>query len=285
MSTGAHDIGNIDQILQTLKTAFELKGQGILSETDYIELKAGLLSAIRNMDADSRAAQPLEATPALPPLEIHAGDFHRIMVQRLYEDYAAPGVGSPESMLNVVETLIKHRALAPEDLPHMRKIIDIVCNGTFGQGIDQLMLGSAELQSADDQVRYSTETSRLAKAVSGIARNSAQNAVFGIESSVHTPSPSNVTVPPAPIPSSTPNVADPVRRWGIVKDDVNGALSGAGLAVGVVAMPGGAALAALTAALGPALPFFGVIGALLGAGVISGIEWARTKRSGPASMR
>jgi hypothetical protein len=177
-------------------------------------------------------------------------------------------------MVHMVATLMQYRALKPSDMPHMRTIVDTVCDDSFGQHASALMGGAAKLQSVDNEVRLSAETSGLAKTLAGIAHNSAQNAVFGM-------APPESILPPAPNPQPASPKLEPRRRWGIVKDDVNGALSGAGLAVGIVATPGAsAAAAAIAGALGPAMGVLGILGALFAGGAVSGLEWARSKSDG-----
>ena len=71
---------------------------------------------------------------------------------------------------------------------------------------------------------------------------------------------------------------EPGRKWGIVKDDTNAAWSGSGLALSMAATPGAAVtVAAVASALSPAMTVLGVVGALVAGGLVSGIEWVRTK--------
>jgi hypothetical protein len=262
MASDSDDLSQFDRIVQTLRSTFELKEQGILTDAEYNDLKGRLLRHLESVETAARAPQSLKEALDLPPLEMYAADFHRMMVQQMYREH--PGTqGDPRPyMLHMVSTLAQHRALEACDMPHMRMMVDTVCDNSFGENMDRLMQGAAKLQSVHDQVRLNAETSRLAKTLSGIAHNSAQNAVFGIEETAP-------TLPP-----------DTGRRWGIVKDDTNAALSGAGLALGMAAIPGATvAVAAVTSALGPAMAILGVLGALTAAGVVSGMEWARTKPS------
>jgi hypothetical protein len=67
---------------------------------------------------------------------------------------------------------------------------------------------------------------------------------------------------------------EPGIKRGIVKDDTNAALSGAGLALSMAATPGAVvAVAAGASTLGPAMTVLGVVGALVAGGLVSGIEW------------
>jgi hypothetical protein len=260
MASDSDDLSQFDRIVQTLRSTFELKEQGILTDAEFIELKGRLLRRLESVETTARSPQPLEGLLNLHPLEMYAADFHRMMVQQMYREH--PGAqGNPQPyMLQMISTLAQQRALGPCDMPHMRMMVEIVCDNSFGENQEGLMQGAAKLQSIHDQVRLNAETSRLAKTLSGIAHNSAQTAVFGIEQAA-----------PMPQPVSE-------RKWGIVKDDVNGALSGAGLALSMAATPGAAmAVGAVTSALGPAMAVLGVLGALVAGGVVSGIEWARTK--------
>ena len=264
MANDSDDLGQFDRIMQTLRSTFDLKERGALTDADYDDLKGRLLKRLESMETVAHPPQPLEGVLNLPPLEMYAADFHRMMVQQMYQEYPGAQGDQREYMQRMISMLAQQQALRPSDMPHMRMMVDTVCDNTFGESIDRLMEGAAKLQSIHNQVRLNAETSRLAKTVSGIAHNSAQNAVFGIEQA-------------APQAAAMPKT-EPARGWGIVKEDTNGALSGAGLALGITTIPGAAvAVAAVASALGPAMPILGVLGALVGAGVISGMEWARTK--------
>jgi hypothetical protein len=261
MANDSDDLSQFDRIVQTLRSTFELKEQGILTDVEYNDFKGRLLRRLESIETAARPATPLEGALNLPSLEMYAADFHRMMVHQMYREH--PGAqGDPRPyMLQMILNLAQQQALRPCDMLHMRMMVDIVCDNSFGENIDRLMEGAAKLQSMHDQVRLNAETSRLAKTFSGIAHNSAQNAVFGLEQ----------VAPPIPKP-------DTGRRWGIVKDDTNAALSGAGLALSMAATPGAAvAVAAVASALGPAIAVLGVVGALVAAGAVSGMEWARTK--------
>jgi len=264
MANDPDDLEQFDRIVQTLRSTFDLKERGALTDADYDDLKGRLLKRLESEETVAHPPQPFEGGVNLPPLEMYAADFHRMMVQKMYQEYPGVQGDQREYMQRMISMLAQQQALRLSDMPHMRMMIDTVCDNRFGQSIEQLMEGAAKLQSIHNQVRLNADTSRLAKTVSGIAHNSAQNAIFGIE---------QTTPQAAPIPKP-----EPARGWGIVKEDTNGALSGAGLALGIATTPGAAVtVAALTTALGPAIPILGVLGALVGAGVISGMEWARTK--------
>jgi hypothetical protein len=164
-----------------LHSAFDLKERGALTDADYHALKGQLLERLESMETEVHAPQPLEGGLDLPPLEMYAADFHRMMVQQMYQEYPHEQSAQREYMQRMISMLVQQQALRPSDMPHMRMMVDTVCDNRFGENIERLMEGAAKLQSIDNQVRLSAETSRLAKAVSGIAHNSAQNAVFGVE--------------------------------------------------------------------------------------------------------
>jgi len=259
-------------MMQALRSAFELKEKGILTETEYAELKERLLVRLKTtVPAEPVVQQDRPNHSNRPWLDMYASDLHRMIVQEMYRQHADTQGDSRNYMVNMLSTLLQHRALQPSDVSHMQAIVDTVCDDTFGQNGSTLMRGAAKLQSVDSVVRLSGETSGLARAIAGIAHSSAQNALLGM-------APPDSIVPPTTEVQSTSAKPDPRRRWGIVKDDVNGALSGAGLVVGIVATPAAAAAAtAIAGALGPAIGVLGTLGALIAAGVVSGLEWARSK--------
>jgi hypothetical protein len=168
--------------------------------------------------------------------------------------------------MDTAARLLEKNALYQTDMPHMTKLIETVIQQQ-GQLYTLASLAQAlsQLNALNKEVRLNVSGSPLAKTISGIAADSAATAVQA-EATSATP---------------TATVGGPLGRsrwWDALTADVTGAFTGAGTAATILAVPGFpvASLAAL-GIVGPTAVAVPVLGALIGAGMMSGIDLARSR--------
>jgi len=116
------------------------------------------------------------------------------------------------------------------------------------------------------EARLSADSSKLAKTITGIASDSAQKEVA-----------MQATAPATPATDAAATERR-ARRWGVVEVDVTGALTGGATAATIMAVPGFPVISlGIAAVLGPAALVLPALGAIIGAGMISGAELKRTR--------
>jgi len=176
-------------------------------------------------------------------------------------------------------------ALYASDMPSIRKVIEMALDQTCAYSLEQLTEALLGLNAIRNEVRLRADSSPLAKTITGVASESAEKAV---EKAVEK------RVGAAPTTTANPGQADEAaakaaaaaaqtRRfnaWATLKEDVTGAFVGASTGSTILAGPGFpiASLAFLSPA-GPVAAVVPVLGAIIGAGMLSGLEVARGKTS------
>jgi hypothetical protein len=259
-------------MIEALDRAFELKAKGGLTEEEYNELKGNLLagqmprSAAARLPADGLEGLPGEGTAPMTRdalVALFAGDLHRTIVRALEGAYPREQEDSRRYMTGTVAELVAVGALNATDVPIMHRVIDIVCDLRYRTEPREGLQG---LVDANLEVRLSRHTSSTAKAIVGIAEDSARNAVVLMPSQ------------PAAAGKPQPDQSDPGRLWDTVKEDVLGAIGLTGCAAAVLAVPSVPAALLLTTLGGPAVAFPAI--AILGSGLLSGIDSAKRRTPG-----
>jgi hypothetical protein len=252
------------QLANTLKAFAELRQSNAISDAEYDRVKAGVLAALEQLVMP----EPVLAPQPSQGLQEYAGDLHRLITEKLAREYPSgehpPLDERKRYLMDMVALLIEKRALYASDKSRMTKVIETATDESYASSMERLVQGLTQLNAIRNEVRLSTDSSPLAKTITSIASDSAEKAVE-VEAAAS---------------NQEPQVAASRRKkwWGAVLADVNGALGGAGAAAGVLAIPGFpiAALAVL-GPLGPAAAVVTALGAIVGAGLGSGIEQARIR--------
>jgi len=258
-----HPLEQVNETLQTLREALELKERGGLAEAEYQELKTRLLTQ-SGIKLRSTVATP--STTALPEITeqtvrqtaigLHAGELHQLIVEQIEESYRQADGRTRECMGSLVTKLLELRALYPQDKPYLHNLLDVVCNKP-----ETLEYGLRKIDAIDEEVRKNVSTSDVAKSLTGIAYRSAKHAVASLETQK----------------LKEPQTADKTL-WDAVEEDVVGGLVGATTTASIAAVPG-FSLAALGFVAAASVPITWVpaVGALIGAGVTSGWKYARAR--------
>ena len=157
-------------------------------------------------------------------------------------------------------------ALYPSDRLRMGKLIETVTDTKFASSLEQMVQGHDQLEQMHKEARLSADSSKLAKTITGIASDSAQKEVA-----------MQATAPATPATDAAATERR-ARRWGVVEVDVTGALTGGATAATIMAVPGFPVISlGIAAVLGPAALVLPALGAIIGAGMISGAELKRTR--------
>jgi hypothetical protein len=254
-----------------LKAFAELRQSNAISDSEYDRLKARVLSSLeqRVMPEPVVGLKATAAPESSQGIQDYAGDLHRLIAEKLAREY--PSGDKPQDaskqryLMDMAALLIDKSALHPSDMSHMAKVIETTVDQNYSSSQERLVQGWTQLNVIHNEVRLSTDSSPLAKTITGIASESAAKAVAEAT---------------APSGTETTQAAQTQRSrwWGAVWADVSGAFTGAGTAATILAVPGFpmASLAVLGAA-GPAAAVVPVLGALIGASMMSGIDLARTR--------
>jgi hypothetical protein len=249
----------LDEAIGSLRAAWELKEKGGLSEEDYSNIKRKFLS--RSVSTPSAPVgtglfeRPEPQTAAdQAAIALYAGDLHRTMVRVIERSLPGPEKNEQQHMMDSLSKLVELNALVLCDMPSLTSIVDTVCDSSFGAKMPE---GLAKISTANNELKLNPQSSTLAKTISGIAHDSALNAVLESQ-------------------PGQPNAQQGASLWGAVKMDVWGSLNG-GAAVATILQlaPLHTAAATLAAVLGPV----GWLGATFGALVGAAVESGRVKRS------
>jgi len=270
-------------LLQILRSAYPMVAEGMISQEDYDKLKSDLFSAVARSFSEpesptASAARDLArgeaaAVKTANNMALHAGDLHRMIVQQMV-DNVIPAEGAADHMERMAKRLAEQRTLHAEDMPHMMRLIEVVCDDAYSQTNDTMMDGVAKINAVNDEVRGSSGTSPTAKVISGIANDSAQNAALGRITTVASRSDKQAVGNAAAAPATAPSRG---RLWKTVKEDVGGALEGASLVTSLLALYGVPASSAFVNALGTAVAVAPAVGAVIAGGVKSGLEYLNRK--------
>ena len=257
------------QLADTLRVFAELRQSNAITDADYDRVKSGVLAAVEQRVKP----RPIEAPPPLQGNQDFAGDIHRLIAGKLSQEY--PGGEQPSQdehkryLMEVAAQLIAKDALHPSDMSYMTKVIETAVDQSYAGSPQKLAQGLIQLNAIHKEVRLSADTSPLARTITGIASDSAEKAVDAEAN--------------APTSSDTQTAQQTAQKrrtrwWGAVTADVGGAFTGAGTAATILAAPGfPIASVAVLGAVGPAAAVVPVLGALIGAGMMSGIDLARTR--------
>jgi len=259
------------QLANALKAFAELRQNTAISDDDYDKVKAQVLAALEKKLLTPEAAPPPQTTaaPKLPEgIEDHAGYLHRMIAEKLAQDYPGGTDTTPEQrkryLLTMAALLIEKGALHPGDMSRMTRVIETAMDDSYASSLERLVQGFIQLSQIHKEVRSSPDSSPLAKTIAGIASDSAEKAIEATTS----------TTPAAGSQAAeAQRAAAEARRksyWGSVKEDVTGAFVGAGSIAAVVAV---------VAALAPAAAPIIAAAAVVGGGMQSGFELARTRPS------
>jgi hypothetical protein len=259
-----HDLKQVNETLQTLRQALELKERGGLGEAEYQELKKRLLAQsglklspiVSSTTTTIAVPEITEQAVRQATIGLYAGELHQLIVQQIEENYRQAEGQTRECMRSLVAKLHELHALYPQDKPYLHNLIDVVCNKP-----ETLEYGLRQLDAINEEVRNNISTSDVAKALTGIAYRSAKHAVASLESQKR----------------KDPQTADKTL-WDAVEVDVLGGLAGATTTASIAAVPG-FSLAALGFVAAASVPITWVpaVGALIGAGVNSGWKYARAR--------
>lgn len=219
-----------------------------------------------------RAGTSTSTAPPSPPavatlISEHADALHAKLVTELAAEYP-PGLEIGREplrafLLRRLTQLRERGALTESDVPQLERVVDIVLDEHNADTLAYMVQAQAALATAYRTLRLNPDASTTARTVAGIAADSAGRAVAQVAAE------EAGTAPAAADAQSAKQ-----RRqnfWATVKDDVNGAVGGAGLLVGL------AAVGTLGLALPPIMTL-GALGALGTASLVSGIELARLRR-------
>ncbi len=228
------------QLAQVLKSFAELRDNKSITDEDYDRLKASVIEAVeQQLNRLVRVSPDVQKEP--PPhliqqsqpngIDEFAGDLHRYIVEKLAHEYPIGENPSEEKLeaylIEAAAKLIASKALNSSDMSPMTKVIETVVRKNHAESLVTLVQALNQLNAIRNEVRRSADSSSLAKAITGIASDSAENTVK-LEAG-------------APKDSPTETNDGPKRRarwWGSVLVDVDGAFMGASAAAGILAIPG-----------------------------------------------
>ena len=273
--TDPNGFEDLDQMLRTLQSAFDLKEKRTISEAEYERIKEKVLGYLESrLSTPTGEVARTEEYAAIQEARIalYAGDLHRMIVQQIAREYLKERIEVRKYLTETMSKLIEAKALLAADMVHMTRLIDIVCDDDFGKDDTRMLEGVARITEINDAVRLDPNTSALAKTITGIAHDSAQNVALGRISK------DKDSATPTGANQMQPKQSKRHTLWGTVKDDVSGAFSGASAIGTIMAVPGfPIAWLGVLSVLGPPAAVAPILGAVVGAGLLSGIEYARQR--------
>lgn len=259
------DLKQINEALQTLQRALDLKDRGGMAEEDYQEIKKKLLtqSGIKLPPTVAKTSSAKTASIVTPvqaikqaEISLYAGELHELIVKQIEENFQIANGQNREYMESLVAKLVELGALYPQDKQYLNNLINVVCIQP-----ETLENGLRQIDEITEEVRKNTSTSEAAKALTGIVYSSAKRArkLFELEKIKQQPTAKN-------------------KLWNAVEDDFLGGLTGATASASIVAMPG-FSLAALGFAAGLSNPITWIpaAGVLIGASITSGWKYAKLR--------
>lgn len=258
-----HDLRQFNDTIQVLRQALELKERGGLSEFEYGNIKINLLENSGIQASASKSTTISKTTSVMADqaireatIGLYAGELHDLIVQQIEENYRLAAGSDREYMLSLVTKLSDLGAIYPQDKPYLNHLIDVVSTKP-----EVLENGLRNIEGINEEVRKNVSTSETAKALTGTAYRSARRAIDSLSSQK----------------TKEPQEAEKTL-WGVVKDDVIGGLTGAQTVASIAALPGFSLPAiGFVAALGAPVVWLPAIGVVLGAGVMSGIQYANAR--------
>jgi hypothetical protein len=252
----------LDQVCRSLERIGALKNQQLLSESEYEDLKALLVVAMKTkltLNSDTAASQ---SSPRQSAETVPFGALHKQAVERIVASYEAGNTTIKQRILGAMAVMAEKRVFLPGDYEEVTALVDVlirpenwpddpvlmnsnVPGAGSGEGVRRLLQMLADLNDAAAQILSRSESGATAKAIAGTAQESGTRAAADVAK----PQPSGTTTR---------------TLWRkLVLSDVEGAFQG------------GAAAAAIAPAFGPlmpaALPVAAALGVVVGAGIRSGL--------------
>jgi hypothetical protein len=270
------------QLVNTLKAFAELRSNNAISDAEYEKLKAQVLTAIeqRIMPKPAVAAQTTTSPVRSYEIQDCAADLHSLITEKLAREYPGTAQTLPDErkryLMAIAAQLMEKGALNASDMAPITKVIDIALDQTYADSLERLTEALLRLSAIRNEIRLRADSSPLAKTITGVASQSAEKAV---EKAVETRvSAENTTTSATPGQAAEAAQTRRGNAWATLKEDVTGAFVGASTASTILAGPGfPLASLAFLSPLGPVAMVVPVLGAVMGAGMMSGLELARRK--------
>jgi hypothetical protein len=128
-----HDLKQVNETLQTLGQALELKERGGLAEAEYQVLKKRLLAQSGLKLPSIVATTTTIAVPEITEqavrqaaIGLYAGELHQLIVLQIEDNYRQAEGQTRECMRSLMAKLLELHALYPQDKPYLHNLIDVV---------------------------------------------------------------------------------------------------------------------------------------------------------------